>query len=307
MNDLKTMGEFIVYEGTLLALLFFGIAFAVALLQQSLGNKLNDALNRTSLETGAVLAATAGAVTPFCSCSTVPVLSGMLRARVRFGVCFTFLISSPVINEGVLLVLLREYSIAIATLFLFVAGALSVGFGVLVDRLGFARFVRLAGAAGDIGDAVRVSGSGDIPSVPWVVRIRFAQMAAWNELRTSGPYLAVGIVFGALIHGYVPQDAIVQLQHQFPGVLLIIAMAIIGLPFYVNATMVIPIAVALLSKGVAIGPVVAFLVSAAGTSIPEMILLAKLFKAPLVVSHVVAIVVSATVIGVVLDWAVRFI
>jgi uncharacterized membrane protein YraQ (UPF0718 family) len=307
MNDLKAMVEFLIYEGSLLALLFFGIAFAIALLQQGLGNKINDALGKTSLETGSVLAATAGAVTPFCSCSTVPVLSGMLRARVRFGVCFTFLISSPVINEGVLLVLLREYSLAIATVFLFVAGALSVGFGILVDRMGFARFVRLAGAGGDIGDAVRIGGAGDSPSVPWGVRMRFALMAAWNELRTSAPYLVIGIVVGALIYGYVPQDAIAQLQHQFPGFALILVMAIVGLPFYVNATMVIPIAVALLSKGVAIGPVAAFLVSAAGTSIPEMILLTKLFKAPLVVSHVIAIVVSATVIGVVLEWAARFI
>lgn len=303
MNDIGTMVEFVVYEGALLALLFFGIAFAVALLQQGLGNRLNDALGRTSLETGAVLAATAGAVTPFCSCSTVPVLSGMLRARVRFGVCFTFLISSPVINEGVLLVLLKEYSIGIATVFLAVAGALSVAFGILVDRMGFARYVRLAGAGADMGDAVRITSSGPVPSVPWGVRIRFALMAAWSELRSAGPYLALGIAIGALIYGYVPQDAIAQLQHQMPNVVLILVMALVGLPFYVNATMVIPIAVALLSKGVAIGPVAAFLVSAAGTSIPEMILLAKLFRAPLVVSHVVAIVVSATVIGIALEWA----
>jgi len=306
MNDLKATLEFIVYEGALLALLFFGVAFAVALLQQTLGKKLNDALGNTSLEAGAVYAATAGAVTPFCSCSTVPVLSGMLRARVRFGICFTFLISSPVINEGVLLVLLREYSIAIATVFLFVAGALSVGFGILVDRLGMARFVRLAGAGGDIDGAVRVDSGGSPPPVPWAVRLRFAAYAAWNELKTAAPYLAVGIVVGALIFGYVPQDAIAQLQHQFPGLLLIVVMALAGVPFYVNSTMVIPIAVALLAKGVAIGPVAAFLVSAAGTSIPEMILLAKLFRAPLVVSHVVAIVVSATLIGVALEWAARF-
>lgn len=306
MNDLRAMLEFIVYEGAILALLFFVIAFAVAMLQQSLGNKLNDALGKTSLETGTVLAATAGAVTPFCSCSTVPVLSGMLRARVRFGICFTFLISSPVINEGVLLVLLREFSLSMAAVFLLVAGMLSVAFGIALDRLGFARFVRLAGQGADI-DAVRVGSSGSAPVTPWGMRARFALMAAISELRASGPYLLVGIVIGAFIYGYVPEDAIAQLQHQFPGLLLILVMAIAGLPFYVNATMVIPIAVALLGKGVSIGPVAAFLVSAAGTSIPEMILLTKLFRAPLVVSHVVAIVVSATVIGVVLEWASRFI
>lgn len=307
MNGLKTTAEFIVYEGTLLALLFFAVAFAVALLQQTLGRRLNDALGGASLEAGAVLAATAGAVTPFCSCSTVPVLSGMLRARVRFGICFTFLISSPVINEGVLLVLLREYSVAIAAVFLVVAGALSVGFGILVDRLGMARHVRLAGAGGDIEGAVRVGAGGGPQPAPWAVRLRFAAYTAWNELAAAAPYLAAGLVVGAVIYGYVPQDAVARLQDRFPGALLILAMALAGVPFYVNSTMVVPIALALLAKGVEIGPVAAFLVSAAGTSIPEMILLAKLFRAPLVVSHAVAIVVSATLIGLALQWAARFI
>jgi uncharacterized membrane protein YraQ (UPF0718 family) len=305
MDHLLAALTFIVQEGTLLALLFFGVAFVVALLQQGLGNRLNDALGRTSLETGAVLAATAGAVTPFCSCSTVPVLSGMLRARVRFGVCFTFLIASPVINEGVLLVLLREFSIATAVVFLLVAALLSVAFGLLVDRMGMVRYVKLATDA-DTGDAVRITGSGGMATTPWAVRARFAALAAWMELRASARYLAVGIVIGAAIFGYVPEAAIVQLQHHFPGLLLIVVMALVGVPFYVNATMVIPIALALLSKGVSIGPMAAFLVSAAGTSIPEMILLARLFKAPLVVSHVAAIVLSATLIGIALEWATRF-
>lgn len=306
MDHLQAALTFIVKEGALLALLFFGVAFVVALLQQGLGNRLNDALGRTSLETGAVLAATAGAVTPFCSCSTVPVLSGMLRARVRFGVCFTFLIASPVINEGVLLVLLREFSVVTAAVFLVVAALLSVGFGLLVDRMGMVRFVKLATDT-DVGGAVRVAGSGGMTATPWPVRIRFAALAAWMELRASARYLAVGIVIGAAIFGYVPEAAIVQLQDHFPGLLLILVMAVVGVPFYVNATMVIPIALALLSKGVSIGPMAAFLVSAAGTSIPEMILLARLFKVPLLVSHVAAIVVSATLIGIALEWATRFI
>lgn len=304
MDRLHTALVFIVQEGTLLAFLFLAVAFAVALAQQGLGQRLNDALGRTSLQTGAVLAAAAGAVTPFCSCSTVPVLSGMLRARLRLGVCFTFLIASPVINEGVLLVLLREFSWATAVVFLVVAGGLSVVFGVLVDRMGMARFVRLAPAA-DTGDAVRISAGGAVSATPWAVRMRFAAHTAINELRGAAPYLAVGIAVGAVIYGYVPEAALVELQHRFPGWVLIVVMALAGVPFYVNATMVVPIALALLAKGISIGPVAAFLVSAAGTSVPEMILLAKLFKAPLVVSHLLAIVLSATGIGLALEWATR--
>lgn len=301
MSSLGAVASFIVTEGTLLAVLFFLVALVVALLQQSVGEKLSGALGKTSLETGAVLAATAGAVTPFCSCSTVPILSGMLQARVRFGVCFTFLIASPVINEGVLLVLLRQQSMAQATLFLAVAFVLSVGFGVMLDRMGMARYVKIAPAAASLEGAVQVSGDG--PSVPFRARLRFAANTAWHELKSAAPYLAVGVVAGAFIYGYVPQDALLQLKEWFPGWVLIVVMALVGMPFYVNAAMVIPIAIALLDKGLGIGPVTAFLVSAAGTSIPEMIMLVRLFKAPLIVWHIVSIVASATVIGLVLEYA----
>lgn len=303
VSALDTALGFVLREGLLLAVLFFGVAFAIAMVQQSFGQRLTNALGKTSLETGSALAAIAGAVTPFCSCSTVPVLSGMLQARVRFGVCFTFLIASPVINEGVLLVLLRHQSSAQAILFVTTAFALSVAFGVALDRIGMARFVKVLPDAG-VGGAVNVAG-GTAIRVPLRAKARFAARSAWAEFKTSAPYLAVGVLAGAAIYGYVPHEALTQLQASLPRWALVLAMALIGVPFYVSPAMVVPIAVALLDKGLGIGPVAAFLVSAAGTSIPEMILLVRLFRAPLVVWHVVAIVVSATVIGLVLEVASR--
>ena len=300
MDALHTVIRFLLTEGALLAALFFLVAFGIALLQQTVGQRLNAALGKTSLTTGAMMAATAGAVTPFCSCSTVPVLSGMLQARVRFGVCFTFLIASPVINEGLLLVLLRQQSTAQALVFLTTAFALSVAFGVLLDRLGMARFVKPL-TAPVLAGAVRVEVTSQV--VPLQARVRFAARAAWAELRASAPYLAVGLLAGALIYGYVPQEALLQLKSLLPAWALVFAMALIGVPFYVSPAMVVPIALALLSKGLDIGPVAAFLVSAAGTSVPEIILLSRLFKGPLIVWHVIAIVVSATVIGLVLEFA----
>lgn len=301
MSELDNAIAFVLQEGLLLAVMFFAVAFAIAMAQQTVGQRVTNALGKTSLQTGAALAAVAGAVTPFCSCSTVPVLSGMLQSRVRFGVCFTFLIASPVINEGVLLVLLRHQSSAQAIVFVITAFALSVAFGVALDRLGMARFVKELPGAG-VGGAVKVSQSKPMP-VRLAVRTRFAARSAYAELKTSAPYLAVGVLAGAAIHGYVPHDALAQLQASLPGWALVVAMALVGVPFYVSPAMVVPIAVALLDKGLGIGPLAAFLVSAAGTSIPEMILLARLFRAPLVAWHVLAIVVSATVIGLVLDVA----
>lgn len=303
MSALDTALGFVVREGVLLAVLFFAVAFAIAMVQQSIGQRLTNALGKTSLETGSAMAAIAGAVTPFCSCSTVPVLSGMLQARVRFGVCFTFLIASPVINEGLLLVLLRHQSSAQAVVFVATAFALSVAFGVALDRIGMARYVKALPDPG-FGGAVKVA-DGTRIRVPLAAKAKFAARSAWAEFKTSAPYLAVGLLAGAAIYGYVPHEALAQLQDNLPGWALVIAMALVGVPFYVSPAMVVPIAVALLDKGLGIGPVAAFLVSAAGTSIPEMILLVRLFRAPLVVWHVVAIVVSATVIGLVLDVASR--
>ncbi|MGQ0595905.1 permease [Aquabacterium sp.] len=305
MNDLGTVVNFVLVEGALLAALFFGVSMMVALLQQGVGQRLNAALHRTSLGTGSMVAATAGAVTPFCSCSTVPVLAGMLQARIRFGVCFTFLIASPVINEGVLLVLMREYSWAQTSVFLLVAFGLSVAFGVLVDRMGMVAYVRSSAVAPvPASDALKVDGG--TAEVSFKTRLRFAAQASLTELRAAFPYLFVGLLVGGLIYGYVPDSAIAELGKSVPSLWLIFLMALIGVPFYVNAAMVVPIAVALIAKGISIGPVAAFLVSAAGTSIPEVILLARLFKAPLVLAHVVVIVASATLIGLALEWATYF-
>lgn len=100
MSALDIALGFLLREGLLLAVLFFLVAFVIAMVQQTVGQRLTNALGKTSLEGGAALAAAAGAVTPFCSCSTVPVLSGMLQSRVRFGVCFTFLILAAMQERG---------------------------------------------------------------------------------------------------------------------------------------------------------------------------------------------------------------
>jgi uncharacterized protein len=221
-----------------------------------------------------------------------------LQARLRLGVCFSFLIASPVINEGLLLVLLRHQSGAHAALFMGTAFLLSVGFGVLADRLGMARFVK-ALPTGSVAGAVQVNAA--VARTPWPAHLRFAARSARLELKSSAPYLAVGIGVGAVIYGQVPQDALLALKAGLPAWALIFAMALAGVPFYVSPAMVVPIALALLEKGLGIGPAAAFLVAAAGTSVPEMILLTRLFKAPLVAWHALAIVTSATVIGLLLD------
>jgi uncharacterized membrane protein YraQ (UPF0718 family) len=166
-----------------------------------------------------------------------------------------------------------------------------------------ARYVKLAPAAAGLEGAVQITG--EAPAVPFMARLRFASQTAWHELKSAAPYLAVGIVAGGLISGYVPQEALVQLKEWFPGWTLIVVMALIGVPFYVNAAMIVPIAVALLAKGLGVGPVAAFLVSAAGTSIPEMIMLVRLFKAPLILWHVFTIVASASVIGLALEYSTK--
>lgn len=300
MSILIKMFEFLAVEGLLLVLLFYIVTFVVVLLQQITGDGLMSRLRRQSLGKGSVYAAIAGAVTPFCSCSTVPVLSGMLRAGIRFGICFTFLIASPVINEGVILVMLREYNLITALFFVAAASTVSIAFGVLVDQLGFATYLRPAVVGPELEG--RIESAGGHGGLPYLAVLRFASRTALIELRGAAPYLAIGLLIGAFIYGYVPTEWIASLQSHLAPWLQILVLALLGVPLYVNAVMMVPIALALIAKGMVLGPLVAFLVSGAGTSLPELILLGRLFRPTLVVTHVITIVGSAILLGYGMQW-----
>lgn len=289
--------EFLVLDGTLLVGLFLLITWGVVLMQQRMPfQTMQGRLLGASGWRSAFAASVGGVITPFCSCSTIPVLSGMLRAGVGFAPSFAFLVASPVVNEGVLILLFSSKGLVPGLTFLFAGLALTSAAGVLASRLGLQRHVVELPAQQSAGTFVGGGG----PRWPgWGPASRFAWIAAVHELRRAGPYLVVGLLVGGVIYGAVPKDTLLELVDRVPGPLLYLACALLGVPLYVSPIAALPVGFALIEKGFPVGPLVTFLVSAIGTSPPEIVLLLRLFKLPLVVAHTVTVVVCALLLGVV--------
>lgn len=289
--------QFLVLDGALLVGLFLLITWAVVLMQQRMPFQATQGrLLGASGWQSAFLASVGGVITPFCSCSTIPVLSGMLRAGVGFAPSFAFLVSSPVVNEGVLILLFSTKGVVPGLTFLFAGLALTSAAGVLASRLGLQRHVVALPTQQSTGTFV----GGASPRWPgWGPASRFAWVAAVQELRRAGGYLAVGLLIGGVIYGAVPRQMLMDLVGSVPGPLLYLACALVGVPLYVSPIAALPVGFALIEKGFPVGPLVTFLVSAIGTSPPEIVLLLRLFRLPLVVAHTVTVVVCALLLGLV--------
>lgn len=287
--------RFLAMDGALLVGLFLLITWGVVLLQQRLPfQTTQEKLLGSSGWRSAFMASVGGVVTPFCSCSTIPVLSGMLRAGVGFAPSFAFLVASPVVNEGVFILLLSTKGLMPALTFLAAGVVLTSTAGVLAHRLGLARHVLAPASKASPGTFVGKTA----PVWPgWLAAGRFAWLAAVEELRRAAPYLAIGLLIGGLIYGAVPRESLLALVDQVPVWLLYVACALIGIPLYVSPLAAVPIGLALIEKGLPVGPLITLLVSAVGTSLPEMVLLFRLFKLPLVVAHTLTVVVCAAALG----------
>jgi len=306
MNGLQAALHFLVVDGLLLLGLFTLITMLVFLVQQfAVGSSIQRSLagDGAGRWHGATLAAVGGAVTPFCSCSTVPVLSGMLRAGIPLSACFAFLIASPVINEGVVVLLAGSSGGLEVAVYILLAGAVSIVAGVAVEAAGLARYLRQ-----DSGSAVAMP-EGNLAAAdarirpPWGYALRSAWAGTRMELRHLGPYLAAGILVGALIYGYVPTEMLASSAAYWPPELMILAAALIAAPLYISPLVAVPIGFALIEKGIGVGPVIAFLIAGAGTSLPEMIMLARMFRWQLLFAHIATVLIAALALGFTAHWA----
>lgn len=296
---MQDFGKFLLMDGALLVGLFLLITWGVVVLQQRFPFQTSQKHLIGSNSWGAAFTASVGGViTPFCSCSTIPVLNGMIRAGVGFTPSFAFLVSSPVVNEGVLILLFSTKGIVPGLTFLFLGLALTSLAGVIAERLGMSQYVINAAKPQSSGTFVGSSG----PRWPGIgPASRFAWLAAMQELRRVAPYLAVGLLVGGLIYGAVPKETLLHLVNEVPLPLLFLACAILGIPLYISPIAALPIGFALIEKGFPVGPLVTFLVSAIGTSPPEILLLLRLFRVPLVIAHTLTVVICALLLGVVVS------
>ncbi len=291
MNSLWMSVQFFVLIFAELTALFLGISTLVGLaLQYVSDEKLRAWLSRRGLF-GNFLGALLGAITPFCSCSTIPMTVGLLRAGVPFGATMSFVLASPLLNPIILTMfwaLLGWKACVVYGVVTFVASVLS---GALLQALGFAKDVK----------RVRVSGAEDRVILPtFRMKLRHAFSGAWGDFRGVLVFLVIGVAIGAAIYGYLPNDFIVRIAGPHNPLAIPVA-AIIGIPLYVRAETVIPIAVALTQKGMSMGAVLALIIGGAGMSIPEMSMLAAIFKLRLVSVFVGVVFITAVSAGLVFN------
>lgn len=240
---------------------------------------------------GNVLAASLGIVTPFCSCSAVPLFIGFVQAGVPLGITFSFLIAAPMINEVALTLLFALFGWRVALLYLGLGLAVAIVSGWLIGRLKLERYLE-----DWVREMPRVQARtvGDELSLP--ARVNAGLNAVREIVGRVWPYVVAGIAVGAGIHGYVPQDFMASFMGREVW-WSVPAAVLLGVPMYTNAAGVIPVVEALLAKGAALGTVLAFMMSVIALSLPEMVILRKVLKPRLIAAFVGIVATGILLVG----------
>lgn len=294
MNTLlETLRYFVLITVELIALFLLISALVEIILMYVTEEKIRKKLSGAGIF-GNIIAAGFGALTPFCACSTIPMTVGFLNAGVPFGSAISFLIASPLLNPIILGMLGAMVGIKAMAAYFVIAFSCSVLFGVLLERLGAQRYVknvRLKPATCCAGGEVV-----DKRSLPFRGKVKAAFAGAWGSLRPIMGYLLIGVALGAGIYGHMPQDFVMKIAGPDNPFAIPVA-AVLGIPLYIRAETAIPIGLALMGKGMSIGAVIALIIGGAGMAIPEMTMLASIFKNRLVAMIVLVIFLTAVVSG----------
>ncbi len=289
------------FIGTLseLLLLFILISMLVMVLQDRFPAARIQAL--LSGGRGYLTAAALGAITPFCSCSTLPMLVGMLRANAAFGPVMTFLLTSPLLNPVLVVLLLSVFGAALTLLYSAAVLLIALTAGVLLSWLNFQRFVtlpELKSCSCSSDAAVATPAPARSFSGPYLQSL-FGR--ALTETKSFLPHLLFGVLVGAVIHGYIPTGFFQQLGNLNQWILIPIA-ALLGIPLYVRASSMIPLALSLVGKGMSYGSVMALTIGGAGASLPEMIILKRIFQWPLLLAFIAVVFLTACITGFSIDF-----
>ena len=284
--------HFFFFDTPKVMLLLIGVVYVVGVVQTFFSPERTRALLAgRRLGIGNTLAALLGIVTPFCSCSAVPLFIGFLSAGVPLGVTFSFLVSAPMVNEIALALLLGLFGWQIAALYLGFGLLVAIVSGIVIGKLHMEPYLQDWVREIHAGQAAPPAGAG----LDWPARFRSGLRHVREIVGKVWPYVLVGIAVGAAIHGYVPEDFMASLMGKDAWWSVPAAVAL-GVPMYTNAAGVIPIVEALIGKGAAFGTTLAFMMSVIALSLPEMLILRKVLKWPLIATFVA--VVASGILGV---------
>lgn len=277
-----------------LVFLFLVISAAIQFVQFYIRpDKIRKALSGKGVS-GYVIASAFGALTPFCACSTIPMTVGFLNAGVGFGSTMSFLVASPLLNPVIIAMLAATVGPKAAVLYFALTFMLSVISGILMERIGGARLVKALGLKSSSSGTCCGEEKRRDPSFREKIVLSFRE--AWKGLKPILIYLLIGVALGAAIYGYMPSDFVLKVAGP-ENIFAVPVAAVIGIPLYIRAETAIPIGVALMGKGMSVGAVIALIIGGAGMAIPEISMLAGIFKPRLVAMLVAVIFLTAVISG----------
>jgi uncharacterized membrane protein YraQ (UPF0718 family) len=284
--------QFFLYDTPKVLMLLTGVVFVMGMVNSYFTPERTRALLAGRSEGAAnVMAASLGIVTPFCSCSAVPLFIGFVQAGVPLGVTFSFLISAPMVNEVALTLLFGMFGWKVALLYLSLGLSVAIVAGWIIGRL------RMEAYLEDwVRDMPKMSTQFEESGATLADRIQGGFAAVREIVGKVWPYILVGIAVGAGIHSYVPEDYMASFMGKDAWWSVPLAV-IIGVPLYSNAAGIIPIVQALLAKGAALGTVLAFMMSVIALSLPEMIILRKVLKVRLIATFVAVVASGILLVG----------
>lgn len=348
LSQMQAALEMFVFLLLEISILFLLISFLVGLINQHLPTKKVQALLGAQHGKGYLLASGLGALTPFCSCSTIPMLIGLLKARAGFGPTMTFLITSPLLNPIVIALFIPVFGLKVTLIYALIALSIALLAGFVLQILGFEGYVRKellqqeekkpccnkSKANSEAVEKVLYSRvEGNYPTLlskagntisPQCCSNKISEAKAktpcctknvikkksklsgvnwalsWKEskalYRDIFPYMLIAMFIGALVHGFVPKEFFANVAGADKP-LAVPTAAIIGIPLYIRVTALLPLVATLTGKGVSLGAIMALTIGAGGASLPELIMLKRLFRWPLLLAFVMIILIMAISAG----------
>ncbi len=285
--------DMFVFLAVELTLLFLLISYLVGVLQEYIPPSKIQSILSSKNGKGYIIAGFLGAITPFCSCSTIPFLKGLLRAKAGFGTMMVFLFASPLLNPIIIGLFAVTFGLKVTAFYFVIAMGVSVIAGFLLEKLDFEKYIKAeayiepksSGCAATCGKTGKT-----------ISKWRRIWHTTWADFKKVLPYLIGGIAVGSLIYGFMPTEFVASIASDDNPFAIPVA-AVIGIPLYIRAEAVIPLSAALAAKGMGLGAVMALIIGSAGASLTEVVLLKSIFKNQMIIAFLTVILSMAIAAG----------
>lgn len=288
--------NFFIFDIIKISLLLITIIFIVSIIRTFLSpERIRNILSHKHGYLSNILAALFGIITPFCTCSAIPLFLGFIQAGVPIGATFSFLISSPMINEVAIVMLFGMFGWEIALIYVLSGLIIAIISGIIIGNMDTKNLIQ------EFVFKNQINASYDVKQMPWKQRFDYASNYTKEIIKQVWLYLIVGIGLGAWMHGYVPADFLAQYAgaDKWYGV---IAATLIGIPLYGGCAGVMPLIGVMVQKGVALGTALAFAMAVTGLSAPEFMILRKVMKTKLIIIFACIVGLGIMFIGYLFNW-----